>query len=76
MSELTTRDRFGGALLAVSLGDDADTTGAIYGLLAGAYYGAEAIPLEWRQRLTMAEEIASMADDFYGHAWRTIHEGR
>ena len=28
-----------GALLAVNLGDDADTTGAIYGQLAGAHYG-------------------------------------
>lgn len=28
-----------GMLLAVNLGDDADTTGAIYGQLAGAYYG-------------------------------------
>ena len=35
-----------GALLAVNLGDDADTTGAIYGQIAGAYYGAEAIPQE------------------------------
>jgi ADP-ribosyl-[dinitrogen reductase] hydrolase len=33
-----------GALLAVNLGDDADTTGAIYGQLAGAFYGEEAIP--------------------------------
>jgi ADP-ribosyl-[dinitrogen reductase] hydrolase len=28
-----------GALLAVNLGDDADTTGAVYGQIAGAYYG-------------------------------------
>jgi ADP-ribosyl-[dinitrogen reductase] hydrolase len=28
-----------GCLLAVNLGDDADTTGAVYGQLAGAYYG-------------------------------------
>jgi ADP-ribosyl-[dinitrogen reductase] hydrolase len=33
-----------GALLAVNLGDDADTTGAVYGQLAGAYYGEEGIP--------------------------------
>jgi ADP-ribosyl-[dinitrogen reductase] hydrolase len=32
-----------GALLAVNLGDDADTTGAIYGQLAGAFYGVDAI---------------------------------
>ncbi len=33
-----------GALLAVNLGDDADTTGAVYGQLAGAYYGEPGIP--------------------------------
>ena len=57
-----------GALLAANLGDDADTTAAIYGQLAGAHYGAEAIPAEWRGRLTMAAEIASMADGLYEHA--------
>jgi ADP-ribosylglycohydrolase len=40
-----------GALLAVNLGDDADTTGAVYGQLAGAYYGVEGVPGEWRTRL-------------------------
>ena len=43
-----TTDRFrDGALLAVNLGNDADTTGAIYGQLAGAFYGLEGIPEEW-----------------------------
>ncbi len=51
-----------GALLAVNLGDDADTTGAIYGQIAGAHYGAEAIPPEWRSRLAMVGTITSMAD--------------
>jgi len=31
-----------GCLMAVNLGDDADTTGAVYGQLAGAYYGEKA----------------------------------
>ena len=35
---------------------------------AGAHYGAEAIPAEWREQLTMAREIASMADRLYEHA--------
>jgi ADP-ribosyl-[dinitrogen reductase] hydrolase len=35
--------------MAVNLGDDADTTGAIYGQIAGAYYGDNAIPLPWRK---------------------------
>ena len=54
-----------GALLAANLGDDADTTAAIYGQISGAHYGAEAIPSEWRKLLTMSTEIASMADDLY-----------
>ncbi len=57
-----------GALLAVNLGDDADTTGAIYGQIAGAYYGVEAIPDTWRDRLTMVAEITSLADSLHDHA--------
>ena len=60
-----SRDFREGALLAVNLGDDADTTGAIYGQLAGAYYGVGAIPAEWRERLTMRGEIMEMADALY-----------
>lgn len=55
-----------GALLAVNLGDDADTTGAIYGQIAGAYYGAEVIPEDWRRRLAMLDKILSLADQLYG----------
>lgn len=51
----------GGALLAVNLGDDADTTGAIYGQLAGAYYGEEGIPAPWRERLAMRPRIEELA---------------
>jgi ADP-ribosyl-[dinitrogen reductase] hydrolase len=36
-----------GALKVVNLGDDADTVGAVYGGLAGAWYGVEALPEEW-----------------------------
>ena len=57
-----------GALLAANLGDDADTTAAIYGQIAGAYYGAEAIPAKWLDLLTMATEITSMADSLLDHA--------
>jgi ADP-ribosyl-[dinitrogen reductase] hydrolase len=49
-------------LLAVNLGDDADTTGAVCGQIAGAFYGDEGIPPEWLSRLVMAEEICSLAD--------------
>ena len=57
-----TEDFREGALKVVNLGQDADTTGAIFGQIAGAYYGAESIPAEWRQRLTMSTEVTSMAD--------------
>jgi ADP-ribosylglycohydrolase len=51
-----------GALRAVNLGDDADTTGAVYGQLAGAYYGADAIPGPWRERLALREQIEAFAE--------------
>lgn len=54
-----------GCLLAVNLGDDADTTGAVYGQLAGAYYGAESIPQEWLVKLAHRELIASFADRLF-----------
>jgi ADP-ribosylglycohydrolase len=50
-----------GALLAVNLGDDADTTGAIYGQLAGAYYNVGAIPQEWIERLALRELVSEKA---------------
>ena len=46
-----------GALLAVNLGNGADTTGAVYGQLAGAFYGASGIPGSWVQRLAFREMI-------------------
>ena len=63
-----SRDFREGTLMAVNLGDDADTTGAIYGQIAGAYYGVNAIPANWRDLLTMNNEITSMADSLYDHA--------
>lgn len=51
-----------GALAAVNLGEDADTTGAVYGQLAGAYYGADAIPAEWRAKIALRDRIEDWAD--------------
>lgn len=58
-----------GCLRAVNLGDDADTTAAVYGQLAGAYYGETGIPENWRAKLTMREQIESFADSLYKLAW-------
>ena len=56
-------DSYEGAILkAANLGDDADTTAAICGQVAGAFYGEEGIPAHWLQRLAMRDEIRNLAD--------------
>jgi len=57
-----------GALLAVNLGDDADTTGAVYGQIAGAYYGEEDIPIEWREKLALLDVLHDLANGLYINA--------
>jgi ADP-ribosylglycohydrolase len=52
-----------GCLRAANLGDDADTTAAIYGQIAGAYWGIGSIPAEWTERLVLIEEIVAIADE-------------
>ena len=52
-------------LRAANLGDDADTTAAVCGQVAGAYYGVSAIPERWLQRLAMLREITDLADRLY-----------
>jgi len=51
-----------GCLLSVNLGDDADTTGAVFGQLAGAFYGEGVIPDRWRQKIALRQKIESFAD--------------
>ncbi|MBK6900644.1 MAG: ADP-ribosylglycohydrolase family protein [bacterium] len=56
-------DSFADAVLAAAnLGDDADTTAAVCGQVAGAFYGEDGIPAPWLDRLAMREEIAALAD--------------
>ena len=54
-------------LRAANLGDDADTTAAICGQVAGAYYGESGIPTHWLERLVMCKEIGLLADKLYAH---------
>lgn len=49
-------------LRAVNLGEDADTTGAVCGQLAGAVFGAGGIPGRWLAQLAMRERIEALAD--------------
>lgn len=59
-------DDFRSAVLrAANLGDDADTTAAIAGQLAGAWWGLSGIPEAWCSKLTMADEITQLADGLY-----------
>lgn len=57
----TTDDFRSGLLKVVNLGEDADTTGAVYGQLAGAIYGVGSIPSEWSSKLIMREVIEDYA---------------
>jgi ADP-ribosyl-[dinitrogen reductase] hydrolase len=54
-----------GCLKVVNLGDDADTTGAIYGQLAGAIYGDKSIPAGWLYKLAMRELIENFAEKLF-----------
>ena len=61
----STEDFESGCLAAVNLGDDADTTAAVYGQIAGAYYGASGIPERWLEKLHARDEITGLADGLY-----------
>jgi len=54
-----------GALEAANLADDADTTAAVFGQLAGAHWGESAIPANWRNLLARRADIRQMADLLY-----------
>ena len=48
-------------LMATNIGNDADTTAAICGQVAGAFYGYYGIPKQWRGAVSMHDEILGMA---------------
>ena len=52
----------GAVLAAANLGEDADTTAAVCGQVAGACYGESGIPRRWLDRLAMGDAIAAFAD--------------
>jgi ADP-ribosyl-[dinitrogen reductase] hydrolase len=61
----------------VNLGGDADTTGAIAGMLAGAEHGAGAIPAQWLKKLDrkVVEEIRRLTPQLLSIAARLGGEG-
>jgi ADP-ribosyl-[dinitrogen reductase] hydrolase len=63
-------------LAAANLGDDADTTAAITGQLAGAHYGADAVPGEWMRTLHMGSEIVRLAERLHAVARKPFDQAR
>ena len=64
-----------GALLAVNLGEDSEAVGAIYGQLAGAYYGVNAIPGRWLERLAKLTLLQDMSQKLFELAKKTTATG-
>jgi len=52
-----------GALKVVNLGEDSDTTGAIYGQLAGAFYGERVLPFNWIKKIKEAHVVYLKAEE-------------
>jgi ADP-ribosylglycohydrolase len=76
--------RYRGCLLGLAVGDalgttlefslpgtftpNSDTTGAVYGQLAGAFYGEDNIPAAWRDTIAQREFIGELAEKLYAAA--------
>jgi ADP-ribosyl-[dinitrogen reductase] hydrolase len=60
----TTRDFEECIVRTVNQGGDADTTGSISGMIAGAYYGLESIPKRWLKKMDkkVIEEITMLTE--------------
>ena len=52
-------------MYTVNLGMDTDTVGAIYGQIAGCYYGYESIPLDWREKCFLSSLIGWMSEEIH-----------
>jgi ADP-ribosyl-[dinitrogen reductase] hydrolase len=64
-------DTFEDCLIGVvNQGGDADTTGAIVGMIAGALYGLGSIPRRWIRKLdpTVREEVSALATHLVRHS--------
>lgn len=68
---LTTHDRLEETIVgAVNLGQDADTTGAVAGALAGARWGYSAIPDRWLNVIRGRDELVELADRLMAVSFR------
>jgi ADP-ribosylglycohydrolase len=71
---LLSTDSFEEAITeVVNMGGDADTAGAILGAMAGAHYGADAIPARWLDGLQNREGIESRARALMQRSTANLH---
>jgi ADP-ribosylglycohydrolase len=60
----TTKTFEDGMIAAVNLGGDSDSIGAVYGQIAGAYYGFEAIPERWWRAVKTWQKVNDLIEAF------------
>ena len=71
----TTKTFEEGMIAAVNLGGDSDSIGAIYGQIAGAYYGFDAIPERWLKAVKTWEKVDVLIEKFLGAVERNSDGG-
>lgn len=57
-----TNDFESGMIQAVNLGGDSDSIGAVYGQIAGAFYGFDAIPSSWVKAVKDYEKVNELIE--------------
>lgn len=55
-----------GLIAAVNLGGDSDSIGAVFGQIAGSFYGFDAIPERWVKGVKDWSVVDKLIEDFYG----------
>ena len=59
-----------GMIAAVNLGGDSDSIGAVYGQIAGSYYGFNAIPERWVKAVKTWEKVGRLIENFLDALYR------
>ncbi|AOS46116.1 ADP-ribosyl-[dinitrogen reductase] glycohydrolase [Lacunisphaera limnophila] len=70
-----TNDFQSGCIAAIRFGEDTDTVAAVYGQLAGAYYGESAIPPVWKSAIARRELVYRLADRIAADAASKLAHG-
>ncbi|MBQ7650331.1 MAG: ADP-ribosylglycohydrolase family protein, partial [Victivallales bacterium] len=70
----TTSSFEDGMIAAVNLGGDADSIGAVFGQIAGAYYGYKAIPERWLAKIKDRKVVNDLIEDCIAQSKSLISE--